>query len=168
MTSFDSALLTLAAFFIAPFIQLIFGLELTLRVTKPSVFPFRGRFNTPACLIFTVILLLVVFSITFAVRPSEFCFAGLVSFLHRYDTGIFGTLLTIIVLVLVECGIICFKLHTGARMVIAERDEASRMVYHMVVAVISYVSKPASKKKHQLIASRLYKSHFISTQRSTI
>ncbi|RBR11534.1 uncharacterized protein FIESC28_08996 [Fusarium coffeatum] len=128
----------LPAFFIAPFIQLIFGLELTLRVTKPSVFPFRGRFNTPACLIFTVILLLVVFSITFAVRPSEFCFAGLVSFLHRYDTGIFGTLLTIIVLVLVECGIICFKLHTGARMVIAERDEASRMVYHMVVAVISY------------------------------
>ncbi|KAG8349208.1 hypothetical protein FVEN_g12571 [Fusarium venenatum] len=128
----------LPAFFIAPFIQLVFGLELTIRVTKPNIFPFRGRFNTVACLAFIGALLLVVFSITFAIRPSEFCFASLVSFLHRYDTGIFGSLLTIIILVIVECGIICFKLHTGARMDVTERDEASRMVYYMIIAVISY------------------------------
>ncbi|CAF3462122.1 unnamed protein product [Fusarium graminearum] len=129
---------TLAAFFVAPFIQLIFGLELTIRITKPNIFPFRGRFNTVACLASVGTLLLIVFSITFAIRPSEFCFASLVSFLHRYDTGIFGSLLTIIILVIVECGIICFKLHTGARMDITERDEASRMVYYMIIAVISY------------------------------
>ncbi|RGP62219.1 hypothetical protein FLONG3_10298 [Fusarium longipes] len=126
--------------FIAPFIQLIFGLELAIRITKPNVFPFRGRFNTLACLAFIGTLLLTVLSITFAVRPSEFCFASLVSFLHRYDTGIFGGLLTIIILVIIECGIICFKLHTGARIGVAERDEASRMVYYMVVAVISYLT----------------------------
>jgi hypothetical protein len=142
---FDSAN-TWTAFFIAPFIQLIFGLELTIRITRPSIFPFRGRFNTLACLSFIGTLLLIVFSITFAVRPSEFCFASLVSFLHRYDTGIFGALLTIIILVIAECGIICFKLHTGARIGVAERDEASRMVYYMVIAVISYVSAPLIKE----------------------
>lgn len=147
----------LPAFFIAPFIQLIFGLELTIRITKPSIFPFRGRFNTLACIAFISTLLIVVFSITFAFRPSEFCFASLVSFLHRYDTGIFGALLTIILLVLIECGIICFKLHTGARMGVAERDEASRMVYYMVIAVISLVSNPVLKRRHKLIASRLCK-----------
>ncbi|PTD10372.1 hypothetical protein FCULG_00008184 [Fusarium culmorum] len=132
------SLMILESFFVAPFIQLIFGLELTIRITKPNIFPFRGRFNTVACLASVGTLLLIVFSITFAIRPSEFCFASLVSFLHRYDTGIFGSLLTIIILVIVECGIICFKLHTGARMDITERDEASRMVYYMIIAVISY------------------------------
>ncbi|KAF5025913.1 hypothetical protein F66182_2032 [Fusarium sp. NRRL 66182] len=41
-------------------------------------------------------------------------------------------------MVLLQIGIICFKLHTGARMDFAVRDEASRMVYFMVIAVISY------------------------------
>ncbi|KAH7490749.1 hypothetical protein FOMA001_g3321 [Fusarium oxysporum f. sp. matthiolae] len=128
----------LLAFFIVPFIQMLFGLELTIRITRPSIFPFRGKFNTLACLVTIGTLLLVVFSITFAVLPSEFCFASLISFLHRYDAGCFGVLLTVILIVLIECGVICFKLHTGARMRIAERDEASRMVYHMIIAVISY------------------------------
>ncbi|KAJ4250503.1 hypothetical protein NW762_011757 [Fusarium torreyae] len=130
--------LMLPALFIVPFIQLIFGLELTMRVIKPNMFPFRGRFNTLGCLAIIGTLLLIVFCITFAVRPSEFCFADLFSYLHRYNKGCFGVLLTVILIVLVECGIICFKLHTGARMGIAERDEASRMVYFMVIAVISY------------------------------
>lgn len=107
---------------------------------SPRVFPFRGRFNTLACLATIGVLLIVVLSITFVVRPSQFCFANLLSYLHRYDAGCFGALLTVIVLVLIECGLICFKLHTGARMSVAERDEASRMVYFMVIAVISYVS----------------------------
>src|SRR6478735_7037019 len=119
---------------------MLFGLELTIRITRPSIFPFRGKFNTLACLVTIGTLLLIVFSITFAVLPSEFCFASLISFLHRYDAGCFGVLLTVILIVLIECGVICFKLHTGARMRIAERDEASRMVYHMIIAVISYVS----------------------------
>ncbi|KAF5657264.1 hypothetical protein FHETE_10527 [Fusarium heterosporum] len=130
--------LMLPAFFIVPFIQVVFGLELTIRITRPSVFPFRGRFNTLICLVTIATLLLTVLSITFAVRPSEFCFASLLSYLQRYDAGCFGTLLTVIVIVLIECGFICFKLHTGARMGVAERDEASRMVYFMVIAVISY------------------------------
>ncbi|CVK89551.1 uncharacterized protein FMAN_04247 [Fusarium mangiferae] len=128
----------LLAFFIVPFIQMLFGLELTIRITRPSIFPFRGKFNTLACLVTIGILLIIVFSITFAVLPSEFCFASLISFLHRYDAGCFGVLLTVILIVLIECGVICFKLHTGARMRIVERDEASRMVYHMIIAVISY------------------------------
>ncbi|KAM0236260.1 hypothetical protein ACHAP5_009438, partial [Fusarium lateritium] len=128
----------LPAFFIVPFIQLVFGLELTIRIMSPRVFPFRGRFNTLACLATVGILLIVVLSITFVVRPSQFCFANLLSYLHRYDAGCFGALLTVIILVLIECGLICFKLHTGARMSVAERDEASRMVYFMVIAVISY------------------------------
>ncbi|KAF4452005.1 hypothetical protein F53441_5078 [Fusarium austroafricanum] len=132
------SLMILESFFIVPFIQLLFGLELTIRITRPSIFPFRGKFNTVACLAIIGTLLLIVFGITFAVRPSDFCFASLISFLHRYDAGCFGVLLTVILIVLIECGVICFKLHTGARMRIAERDEASRMVYHMVIAVISY------------------------------
>ncbi|KAG5749464.1 hypothetical protein H9Q70_007865 [Fusarium xylarioides] len=128
----------LLAFFIVPFIQMLFGLELTICITRPSIFPFRGKFNTLACLVTISILLIIVFSITFAVLPSEFCFASLISFLHRYDAGCFGVLLTVILIVLIECGVICFKLHTGARMRMVERDEASRMVYHMIIAVISY------------------------------
>ncbi|KAM0211614.1 hypothetical protein ACHAQD_003206 [Fusarium lateritium] len=132
------SLMILRSFFIVPFIQLVFGLELTIRIMSPRVFPFRGRFNTLACLATVGILLIVVLSITFVVRPSQFCFANLLSYLHRYDAGCFGALLTVIILVLIECGLICFKLHTGARMSVAERDEASRMVYFMVIAVISY------------------------------
>ncbi|KAM0325206.1 hypothetical protein ACHAPQ_008114 [Fusarium lateritium] len=132
------SLMILRSFFIVPFIQLVFGLELTIRIMSPRVFPFRGRFNTPACLATIGILLIVVLSITFVVRPSQFCFANLLSYLHRYDAGCFGALLTVIILVLIECGLICFKLYTGARMSVAERDEASRMVYFMVIAVISY------------------------------
>ncbi|KIL91141.1 hypothetical protein FAVG1_05838 [Fusarium avenaceum] len=128
----------LPAFFIVPFIQMVFGMELTIRIMSPRVFPFRGRFNTIACLVTISVLLIIVLSITFVVRPSQFCFANLLSYLHRYDTGCFGALLTVIVLVLIECGLICFKLHTGARMSVADRDEASRMVYFMVIAVISY------------------------------
>ncbi|WAO93797.1 Hypothetical protein NCS54_01135200 [Fusarium falciforme] len=128
----------LPALFITPFIQLIFGLELAIRVTKPNIFPARGRWNVVACLIIIGLSLLVTFSITFAIQPPNFCFAGLFWYLHRYNLGCFGLLTTIVLSILIQCGVISFKLHTGSRMSFAVRDEASRMVYYMVIALLSY------------------------------
>ncbi|RSL57895.1 hypothetical protein CEP54_008075 [Fusarium duplospermum] len=126
------------ALFITPFIQLIFGLELAIRVTKPNIFPARGRWNVVACLVIIGLFLLVTFSITFAIQPPNFCFAGLFWYLHRYNLGCFGLLTTIVSLILIQCGVISFKLHTGSSMSFAVRDEASRMVYYMVIALLSY------------------------------
>ncbi|KAJ4318547.1 hypothetical protein N0V84_006783 [Fusarium piperis] len=128
----------LPALFITPIIQLIFGLELAIRVTKPNIFPARGRWNVVACLVIIGLLLLVTFSITFAIQPLNFCFAGLFWYLHRYNLGCFGLLTTIVSLILIQCGVISFKLHTGSSMSFAVRDEASRMVYYMVIALLSY------------------------------
>ncbi|KAI8714337.1 hypothetical protein NCS52_01153400 [Fusarium sp. LHS14.1] len=128
----------LPALFITPFIQLVFGLELAIRVTKPSIFPARGRWNVVACLVIIGLFLLVTFSITFAIQPPNFCFAGLFWYLHRYNLGCFGLLTAIVVSILIQCGVISFKLHTGSSMSFAMRDEASRMVYYMVIALLSY------------------------------
>ncbi|KAF4978112.1 hypothetical protein FZEAL_5444 [Fusarium zealandicum] len=126
------------ALFITPVIQLIFGLELTIRISKPSVFPARGRWNVLICLAVTGVWLLLTYLITFAVRPSNFCFAGLFWYLHEYNTGCFGVLTSVVLVLLVLCGIISFKLHSGAKMSCAERDEASRMIYYMIIGLISY------------------------------
>ncbi|RSM10943.1 hypothetical protein CEP52_003267 [Fusarium oligoseptatum] len=126
------------ALFITPLIQLIFGLELAIRVTKPNIFPARGRWNVVACLVIIGLFLLVAFSITFAIEPPNFCFAGLFWYLHRYNLGCFGLLTTIVSLILIQCGVISYKLHTGSSMSFAVRDEASRMVYYMVIALLSY------------------------------
>ncbi|KAF5008827.1 hypothetical protein FDECE_4917 [Fusarium decemcellulare] len=136
--SFAGSTNTTLALFITPFIQMIFGMELTIRITKPNIFPARGRWNVVMCLVVIGLLLVLTYGITFAIRPSNFCFAGLFWYLHRYNRGCFGLLTTIVSLMLIQCGIISFKLHTGAKMSFAERDEASRMVYYMVVALVSY------------------------------
>ncbi|KAM5342598.1 hypothetical protein ACJ41O_013564 [Fusarium nematophilum] len=125
-------------FFITPYIQLIFGLELTIRLFKPSIFPARGKWNVLICLAVIGLFLLLTFVITFAILPPNFCFAGLFWYLHRYTVGCFGLLITIILLLLMQCAAISFKLHTGAKMCAAERDQASRMVYYMVIALLSY------------------------------
>ncbi|KAH7152400.1 hypothetical protein B0J13DRAFT_262602 [Dactylonectria estremocensis] len=129
--------LMLPAFFITPFLQVAFGMELTIRALKRRSFQPRWRWSTLICLVVVGILLLVTFVVTFVVRPPNFCFACLVWFLQHYKLACFAILIAAVVILLVQVAIISVRLLKVTNIGPAERTEASRMVYFLVVAVVT-------------------------------
>lgn len=127
----------LPAFFITPYMQVAFGLELSLRALKRRSFQPRWKWNTLICVAAVVVGLLVTFLVTFAVRPPNFCFACLVWFLQHYKLACFGILVAAVVILLVQAVIISVRLLKATNIGPTERTEASRMVYFLVVAVIT-------------------------------
>ncbi|KAK7413455.1 hypothetical protein QQX98_007680 [Neonectria punicea] len=129
--------LMLPAFFITPYLQVAFGLELSIRALKRRVFQSRGKWNVLICVVVVGLCLLVTYLVTFAVRPPNFCFACLVWFLQHYKLACFGILITAVVILIAEAVVISVKLMKATNLGPTERIEASRMVYFLVVAAVT-------------------------------
>ncbi|KAI0138820.1 hypothetical protein BJ166DRAFT_473873 [Pestalotiopsis sp. NC0098] len=127
----------LPGIFIVPFLQLIFGLELTLRGLRRKPFPKRGKWTVAICFAVWTTLLLVMGLITFFIPSADFCFASLFWFVAKWAEGGFA-LFTLMSVVLIGCAIIIFiKLTRHSTIETSERVEASRMVYFLSVAILS-------------------------------
>ncbi len=73
-------------------------------------------------------------------RSPNFCLTSLFWFVAHYSVGCFA-LLTGIAAILLVCTIVVFvRLHRSIKVEVTARVAASRMVYHMALAVISVVS----------------------------
>lgn len=128
--------------FIVPFLQLIFGLELTIRGLRTKPFPKRGKWTVAICFAVWTTLLLVMGLVTFFVPSADFCFASLFWFVAKWAVGGFA-LFTLMSVVLIGCAIIIFvKLTRHSTIETSERVEASRMVYFLSVAILSDVCSP--------------------------
>ncbi|KAF3025844.1 hypothetical protein E8E14_014742 [Neopestalotiopsis sp. 37M] len=129
----------LPGIFIVPFLQLIFGLELTIRGLRTKPFPKRGKWTVAICFAVWTTLLLVMGLVTFFVPSADFCFASLFWFVAKWAVGGFA-LFTLMSVVLIGCAIIIFvKLTRHSTIETSERVEASRMVYFLSVAILSDV-----------------------------
>ncbi|KAF7543908.1 hypothetical protein G7Z17_g10363 [Cylindrodendrum hubeiense] len=129
--------LMLPAFFITPYMQMAFGSELSLRALKRRPFQPRWKWNTLICIAAVGVGLLVTFLVTFAVRPPNFCFACLLWFLQHYKLACFGILIAAVAILFIQVVIISVRLLKATNIGPAERTEASRMVYFLVVAVVT-------------------------------
>ncbi len=128
------------ALFIAPYIQLVFGIEIALRGLRKKPFQPRRKWDVTICMTIVGLLTLTSFLVADFDRTIDFCFTSLFFFLAHYSTGCFATL-TAIASVLLICTVIIFvRLHRSIKIEVTERVVASRMVYYLALAVISNVS----------------------------
>ncbi|KAI1466424.1 uncharacterized protein F4812DRAFT_78632 [Daldinia caldariorum] len=123
--------------FIVPYIQLVFGLEVTIRALRSRPFLPRSKWNVPICLIVIKVLLLATGLVGYFVQPPNFCFASLFWFVAKWAEGGFVILL-LIATTLAICAVIIFlKLTRHSTIEDSERISASRMVYFLILAVVT-------------------------------
>ncbi|KAI8964000.1 hypothetical protein F5Y11DRAFT_355911 [Daldinia sp. FL1419] len=125
------------AIFIVPYIQLVFGLEVTVRALRSRPFLPRNKWNVPICLLVVKVLLLTTGLVGYFIRPPTFCFASLFWFVARWAEGGFVVLLIIAVTLAVCTVIIFLKLTRHSAIDDIERISASRMVYFLALAVVT-------------------------------
>ncbi|GAB1314170.1 G-protein coupled receptors family 1 profile domain-containing protein [Madurella fahalii] len=129
--------LMLPAVFIAPYIQLVFGVEIAIRALRKQPFAPRGRYNVSVCLAIVGVLILVNFLVAAFDRARDFCLTSLFWFVSHYALLCFALLVAIAVIVLVCTIIIFVKLHRSIKIEVTSRVAASKMVYYLALAVIS-------------------------------
>ncbi|KAI1415163.1 hypothetical protein F5Y13DRAFT_178218 [Hypoxylon sp. FL1857] len=125
------------AIFIVPYIQLVFGLEVTFRACKSRPFPPRSKWSVAICLAIVKILLLGTGLVGIFIRPPNFCFASLFWFVAKWAEGGFVLLLMIAVILAICSIFIFFKLSRYSLIEDSERVSASRMVYYLALAVVT-------------------------------
>ncbi|KAK3350926.1 hypothetical protein B0H65DRAFT_103990 [Neurospora tetraspora] len=146
------------AVFIVPYVQLVFGLEVTIRSLLKKPFAPRGRWNVTICLTVVGLLLLVNLLVAILDRSSNFCITSLFWFVAHYSVECFGLLVGISALLLVCAVVVFVRLHRSNKVELVERAAASRMVYYMALAVISealmipyfYVIAFGGQRRHAL------------------
>ncbi|KAK3685498.1 hypothetical protein B0T22DRAFT_220115 [Podospora appendiculata] len=131
------AQLMLPAVFLAPYTQLVFGLETTMRGLRKTPFAPRGKWSVTICLTIIGLLTLTNFLVANFDRSPNFCLTSLFWFVAHYSVGCFA-LLVGITSTLIACTVIVFvRLHRSIKIDVTERVAASRMVYYMALAAIS-------------------------------
>ncbi|KAI1774193.1 hypothetical protein F4818DRAFT_76104 [Hypoxylon cercidicola] len=125
------------AIFIVPYIQLVFGLEVTSRALRRRPFPSRGKWTTVICLVIVKVLLVATGLVGFFIRPPSLCFASLFWYVAKWAEGGF-ILLLVVVVILAVCSVIIFiKLTRYSTIETSERVSASRTVYYLALAVVT-------------------------------
>ncbi|KAH8821411.1 hypothetical protein F5884DRAFT_850642 [Xylogone sp. PMI_703] len=125
------------ALFIVPYIQLVFGVECTIRSTRALPFPPRRRYDIWICLGLVVLMLLGTWIPSHIHPERDFCFASLLWFISRFGMDAFILLSVCAVLILVCAVTIFFRLARGKSIDHDQRIAASRMVYYLVMAFVS-------------------------------
>ncbi|KAI1487594.1 hypothetical protein F5X96DRAFT_140545 [Biscogniauxia mediterranea] len=125
------------AIFIVPYIQLVFGIEITLRAVRKRPFPSRGKWDVTICLTVISVFLLITGLVGFFIEPPSFCFASLFWFVAKWAEGGFVLLLGIAVVLAVCVVILSLQLTRYATIDPTQRVGASRMVYYLLLAVVS-------------------------------
>jgi hypothetical protein len=132
-------LISLAAVFVAPYTQLVFGLELAIRALRKHPFAPRARYNVSVCLSIIGMMVLANFLVADFDQSPNFCLSSLFWFVAHYSILCFGLLVAITAVVLI-CTIVVFvRLHRSIKVEVTARVAASKMVYYLALAVISNV-----------------------------
>jgi hypothetical protein len=128
------------AIMIVPYIQLVFGLECTFRSLRRIPFQARGKHDVTICCA-TIVLMLIATWIPSHILPEpDICFASLVWFISRYGKAGLIILSTVGGLLLISAVSIFTRLSTVTMIDQHQRIAASRMVYYLVLGIVSLVS----------------------------
>ncbi|KAK4127812.1 hypothetical protein N657DRAFT_653935 [Parathielavia appendiculata] len=131
------AQLMFPAVFIAPYTQLVFGVEIAIRALKKKSFAPRRKYNVSICLSIIGMLLLANFLISIFDRSPNFCLASLFWFVAHYSVICFGLFVAISTILLISTVMVFIRLHRSIKIEVTARVAASRMVYYLALAVIS-------------------------------
>ncbi|KAI9650036.1 hypothetical protein NHQ30_000049 [Ciborinia camelliae] len=128
---------TWIALFIVPYIQLVFGLECAVRSLKKTPFQPRGKYDVTICLGIIFVMLIGTWIPTYLFPEHDRCFASLVGFVSRFGT--FGLILlsTVAGLLILSAITIFVRLSKTTLVERNQRIAASRMVYYLVIGVVS-------------------------------
>lgn len=132
--------LTSVALFIVPYIQLVFGLECAMRSLRKFPFQPRGKYDVTICCGMIVLMLIGTWLPSHLFPEPDVCFASLVWFITRYAQLAFILLSVAGGLMLISAITIFTRLSMVNMIDQDQRIAASRMVYYMVVGIVSLVS----------------------------
>ncbi|KAK4162765.1 hypothetical protein QBC43DRAFT_72725 [Cladorrhinum sp. PSN259] len=131
------AMAMLPAVFLAPYIQLVYALEITLRAMRKKAFEPRGKWNVTICSVIIGLLVFAMFLVADFDQSPNFCLTSLFWFVAHYSAACFGLFTTIAVLLIICTVVIFVKLHSSINIEVTARVNASRMVYYLALAAIS-------------------------------
>ncbi|KAK3378446.1 hypothetical protein B0H63DRAFT_247591 [Podospora didyma] len=127
----------LPAVFLAPYTQLVFGLEIAMRALKKNPFAPRGKWDVSICLFIISMLTLANFLVADFDQSPNFCLTSLFWFVAHYSVGCFGLLVGIVSTLLICAVVIFVRLHRSIEVEVTARVSASRTVYYLALAIIS-------------------------------
>ncbi|KAK0614103.1 hypothetical protein B0T14DRAFT_436593 [Immersiella caudata] len=135
------AQLMLPAVFLAPYTQLVFGIEIAIRALRKKDQPFapRAKWDVTICLAIVGMLCLTNFLVANFDRTFDFCLLSLFWFVAHYKTGCFALLVGITSTLIICVAIVATKLTRSIKVEVTARVSASRMVYYLALAIISNV-----------------------------
>ncbi|KAL2258947.1 hypothetical protein VTK26DRAFT_7555 [Humicola hyalothermophila] len=131
------AQLMLPAVFLAPYIQLVFAVEIAIRALRKQPFAPRGKYGVSVCLAVVGMLTLANFLVAAFDRSQDFCLTSLFWFVAHYAKLCFALLVAVAVAILVCIVILFVRLTRSIKIDVTSRVTASRMVYYLALAVIS-------------------------------
>lgn len=134
----------LAAIFLVPLIQVVFGLECALRSLRKSPFQARGKYDVTICLAVILLLLIGSWVPTILFKQPKICFASLLWFVSSFGMIAFLTLAVAVGLMIFSAITIFARLSGASTVDQHQRIAASRMVYYLVIGIVSLVS-PSSR-----------------------
>jgi hypothetical protein len=136
----EGSSLTGIALLLVPYMLVVFGMECALRSFRSNPFRARGKYDVTICLI-VISLMTIGTWIPVHLHPEkDHCFASLMWFVSDIKT--LGLILLAVVQVLsfISCITIFWRLSTFTAIDKNQRIAASRMVYYLVVGLVSTVS----------------------------
>ncbi|KAI0396976.1 hypothetical protein F5Y17DRAFT_416702 [Xylariaceae sp. FL0594] len=125
------------AIFIVSYIQVVFALETTVRALKGNRFPPRSKWTVTICLTIIILALLATGLVALLVRPPDSCLASLFWFVARWAEVGFALLASILAILAGSGIVIYLKLRRSSTMEMEERVGSSRMIYYIMLAIIS-------------------------------
>lgn len=131
--------LTVLALFIVPYLQLVFGLECASRSLRKLPFQARGKYDVTICAGTVVLMLIGTWLPTYINPQPNGCFASLVWFVTRFSVEITALLGAAGGLMIISTMIIFVRLSKVNMIDQHQRIAASRMVYYLVLGILSLV-----------------------------
>lgn len=131
-------LTTPLALFIAPYIQLVFGVETAVRGARTQ-FSIRPKWTVTTCLGIVVTFLLLNLFVAVGNKAPDYCFASLFWIIEHYAGGCFALFLCIEIILIIVIVTIFVKLSRSYMVDPDERMAASRMIYYLSLGFISNV-----------------------------
>jgi hypothetical protein len=125
---------------VVPYIQVVFGIECALRGLRRTPFPARGKYDVAVCLV-VIVLMLVATWIPAQLRlEMDHCFGSLMWFITRHGRSGLSILSFVAGLSIISAITIFYRLVNTVTICQRQRIAASRMVYYLVLGVVSLVS----------------------------
>ncbi|KAF2710688.1 hypothetical protein K504DRAFT_376599 [Pleomassaria siparia CBS 279.74] len=133
------AMIAYPAIFLLGYVTLVFGIETAWRGLKRERFAPRGKWNSPACLVSILALLLATWMPTIAWPMFNRCLGDLVWFTMRYELISITVLSIMVFAFFLLTAMISIQLMRTPDMDHNERISASRMCYYLLMVSVVYI-----------------------------